>query len=296
MTYKHLGEYIRFVCATYQSNICVKDFVGFIPINKELEKVLTPYLAHTNPYCMYIKQEKKMYQCCISMIPPLYKKCASSDDYFFGVCHAGVFEYVVPIKIDGVLLGSVNASYLGQFRGLSYRMIKRLFRNDKAGLRRALQLFDSHIPTGMGDIETLLPGLRLIAEYLAMTYIGFKSSHVVGNLNDLNNFKDNPVITQALEFISHNYSAQITVKQIAQSCHCSESYINHTFNKSTGVNVNTYINKVRIEHAKNYLLTSSDSITVIALNVGFSDPNYFSKVFSSMLGITATEFRKRYTT
>jgi YesN/AraC family two-component response regulator len=60
------------------------------------------------------------------------------------------------------------------------------------------------------------------------------------------------------------------------------------------MNVNTYINKVRIEHAKDRLLNSKDIMTSIAMDSGFNDPNYFSRVFTRLIGNTPSEFRRRY--
>jgi YesN/AraC family two-component response regulator len=60
------------------------------------------------------------------------------------------------------------------------------------------------------------------------------------------------------------------------------------------MNISTYVNKVRIEHAKDRLLNSKDTMTGIAMDMGFNDPNYFSRVFTRLVGNTPSEFRRRY--
>lgn len=55
-----------------------------------------------------------------------------------------------------------------------------------------------------------------------------------------------------------------------------------------------YVNKVRMEFAKKPLCCSDESIAEIAAAVGFGDPNYFSRVFTQIIGISPTEFRKRF--
>jgi AraC-like DNA-binding protein len=84
------------------------------------------------------------------------------------------------------------------------------------------------------------------------------------------------------------------VAEIAAFCFCSESYLSRIFKKRTGVNINVYINKIRAETAKDYLTNTFDSIADIAMNVGFSDPNYFSRVFANLIGCPPTEFRRRF--
>lgn len=77
-----VGEYLNFIQDRYNIHICIKDFCGFIPINKELDGVMRPFLAHTNPFCMYIKQDKDKYFDCLSMIRKMYNKC----DHLKGNC------------------------------------------------------------------------------------------------------------------------------------------------------------------------------------------------------------------
>ncbi|MBE0601175.1 MAG: helix-turn-helix transcriptional regulator, partial [Firmicutes bacterium] len=104
------------------------------------------------------------------------------------------------------------------------------------------------------------------------------------------------LLRQVLEYVQEHYASHIIVADLAATCCCSESYINHLFTKHFGVSVSTYINKIRIEHAKYALLITTDKISTIATDVGFSEPSYFSKVFGNLLGISPSEFRRRYST
>ena len=58
------------------------------------------------------------------------------------------------------------------------------------------------------------------------------------------------MISLSIDYISHNYDKKISVKQLAHEFHYSESFFNHCFTRKTGVSFSTYVNKVRIEHAK----------------------------------------------
>ena len=81
--YCHINQYLTFLLEHYNLQICIKDFYGFIPINKELDEALQPFLAHTNPFCMYIKSEMSSYHTCLKMIRKMYEKFESRDpDYF----------------------------------------------------------------------------------------------------------------------------------------------------------------------------------------------------------------------
>ncbi|MFV0413723.1 MAG: PocR ligand-binding domain-containing protein, partial [Oscillospiraceae bacterium] len=109
--YGEIGAFLSHLCETYRVQVCIKDFCGFVPINKELDEVLRPFLAHTNPFCMYVKQDKAKYWTCLTMIRKMYNKLDAKNAAFFGVCHAGLGEYVVPISYKEILLGSINIGF-----------------------------------------------------------------------------------------------------------------------------------------------------------------------------------------
>ena len=61
-----------------------------------------------------------------------------------------------------------------------------------------------------------------------------------------------------------------------------------------GVSISTYVNKIRIESAKNYLVSTDLTIAEISMNTGFDDPNYFSRVFARLVSIPPAEYRRRF--
>ena len=144
-------------------------------------------------------------------------------------------------------------------------------------------------------MEQMLAGLELLAEYLGQTYHLLHSaqphSDAAGRYHDSS---EDTILAHALEYIRINYKSRITVTALAVFCHCSDSYLSRISKRRTGVNINVYVNKVRMEFAKSPLCLSDESIAEIAASVGFGDPNYFSRVFTQIIGIPPTEFRKRF--
>jgi YesN/AraC family two-component response regulator len=159
----------------------------------------------------------------------------------------------------------------------------------------ACDLFDQYVSPAAIDVQTMLITLGMVAEYLSITYLHLKDIHSNENLPTKRYYSnEDTIIAHALEYIKRNYASAILVKDVATNCYCSESYINHSFKKRLSMNVTTYISKVRIEHAKHRLLNTNDKMTNIAMDTGFSDPNYFSRVFSKLVGHTPSEFRRRF--
>ena len=65
------------------------------------------------------------------------------------------------------------------------------------------------------------------------------------------------------------------------------------FKNETGMTVNDYTNLYRLEKAKELLIDARLKLYDISSAVGYSDQNYFSKVFKKYEGITPIEYRKK---
>jgi AraC-like DNA-binding protein/ligand-binding sensor protein len=293
--YIKLARFLNYISQTYTVSICIKDFSGFIPIDSDLDKALQPYLAHTNPFCMFVKSEEKQHFRCNDMMRPMAIKCGRGEP-FFGLCYMGVGEYVIPIKSGDMVLGAITAGFFNYRPELSRYLIKRNSRiSSNIDYEKACELFDRYIAAPDIDTEQMIVYLEFAAEYLANTYLHLKNIHA-GEKIPVKRYdsRENTIIAHALEYIKKNFVSPILVRDVAAYCFCSESYINHSLKKRGNMNVSTYINKVRVENAKYRLLHTKDTMTNIALDMGFNDPNYFSRIFARLVGNTPSEFRRRY--
>lgn len=99
-------------------------------------------------------------------------------------------------------------------------------------------------------------------------------------------------LDKIFEYISENYRGNITTAQIAKMCYLNESYLCRFFKKATGITLLSYINEYRIEKAAVLLRNTEENITNVALNAGFSDLNYFSRIFKKNMGCSPKEYRK----
>jgi AraC-like DNA-binding protein len=72
----------------------------------------------------------------------------------------------------------------------------------------------------------------------------------------------------------------------------SKSTVLTQFKKEFHTTVNNYLNSIRLEHSKKMLENSDRTVSEIALDCGFSDQSYFSKMFSAKFGKTPTDYRR----
>ncbi len=97
--------------------------------------------------------------------------------------------------------------------------------------------------------------------------------------------------TSILKYLNHNYNKQIKLKDLAQLFFINKNYACFLFKKYTGMTYSEYLNKIRMEHAKEMLVTTTLTIAEITEKAGYVDYFYFCKLFKKIYGMTPTQFR-----
>ena len=99
-------------------------------------------------------------------------------------------------------------------------------------------------------------------------------------------------LKKALDFIETHYGEPLTVDRVAKEVYLSSSRLSHIIKSELGITLGDYISKVRIEKAEALLKDRELSISQIALEVGFPDQSYFTKVFKKVEKCTPKAFSK----
>lgn len=100
-------------------------------------------------------------------------------------------------------------------------------------------------------------------------------------------------IDQILYHIASHCHEKITTATLAEVSHLNENYLCALFKSRMGRTIGEYIKLFRVEKATGLLKNTNLSITEVALQVGFDDPGYFTRVFKAHTGVTPREFRKK---
>ncbi len=99
-------------------------------------------------------------------------------------------------------------------------------------------------------------------------------------------------VNKAKQYIDENYMKELTLDDVSRVVNISSYYFSKVFKEETGENFIDYLTKLRIDAAKNLLKTTNKSMKEIAVEVGYSDPNYFSRNFKKYTGKTPTDYAK----
>jgi len=110
------------------------------------------------------------------------------------------------------------------------------------------------------------------------------------SLNDKAGHSSN-VIDNALKYIEENYNKDLSVDQVSDYICMNPNYFSSLFKAKTGYSITNYLQKIRIEKAKQLLYDPKNKIFEIAEMVGFVNNKYFFKIFKKETGITPCEYR-----
>ena len=100
------------------------------------------------------------------------------------------------------------------------------------------------------------------------------------------------IIRKAMAYIHEHFAEPIGREDVARYAGVSEGYLSRCFTQETGLSLIHYVARYRVQQAKQSLRISEKSITEIALEVGFSDSNYFSRAFRREVGISPLAYRR----
>ena len=100
-------------------------------------------------------------------------------------------------------------------------------------------------------------------------------------------------IRQARTTLEENFDKHITIPQLARQVGINEAKLKEGFRELYNQSIHNYLQQLRLEKAKQLLLTTEKSVTDITYEIGYSHVKHFTTLFKKVIGITPTEWRKK---
>jgi len=95
------------------------------------------------------------------------------------------------------------------------------------------------------------------------------------------------------DFLAEFYLDPFSLTKVAKYSCMSQYHFSRVFTKTFGESPNTFVTRLRIEKAKNLLITENFSIGKICEMVGYSSVSSFSSCFSKKVGLSPTQYRRK---
>ena len=240
---------------------------------------LLEHNIHTNPFCTFVKTNNDVWEKCIKCQQKLFN--LTDRDLLFGMCHAGVEEYV--FFVDSKTFISVGGYGIHPEKARErISCLSRTYFLDKEELENIYRTGLKHTPEDLEQLKILIHPLCHMISLLQLT---------IGEV--LSQETQSKTFDSILAYVQRNITQDISLRSIAQACSCSESTVSHLFKCYTNKSVKQYIIDYRLQKAKNFLQKSDLSVSDIALLTGFTNANYFSIAFRKYCGLSPTEYKRK---
>ena len=166
-----------------------------------------------------------------------------------------------------------------------------------------LKVISKSISKSEAEVSSVLPeypDVFLLAEFETVepliSLITTACNDICAYITDSQkNSNDNTLIDQVIAYIKANYSdCNFSVQQMADHFNMAQSNLSNYFKEHTGENLLNYITDLKIEKAKNMLITSTLTLKDISIEIGYLNVQSFIRRFKQLVGETPGEFRKRH--
>ncbi len=287
--------------------VILKDFIGFLHIEPNFFEILQAFYIHQCTYCMQIKMNCRLWTECLITKEKLRKRLERNGESFYGVCHAGVGEFVEPIiyrdektkksvVIGAVTLGGyLEKNFLDSITSDEKPQRKYQHLNENREMLR--QYYQESFKCKKVEMDKVKSKLLVIADYLLLLYEQqIKKILKIGKdegVIEKDTLNRNYIVANSIAFIKKHYKEEIRLEDIAKFCHCSKSYISHQFRQTTGKTLKGFINEQRLLEAAKLLKEKDMRISEIGILMGYNDSNYFSAVFKKYFGVSPRVYQGR---
>ncbi len=243
-------------------------------------KELCAYPQNTDClFCQKMKEHPFTAEKCALSDRQVFQECRKTGKLRLYTCHAGLVEGCAPLKQNGRIIGYIM---FGQISDLP--------------TREALNQNISYVCKEYGlDAEEFLRAAKSIRlkRYDTIMHAAkiFEAcvSYII--LNEMLTPEEDKIIARSEAYIQ-THMEDVTVEQLCDHLNISRTCLYDVFRKKTGQGVSGFIRNQQFDAAKSLLADTDLSVREVAQRCGFTDYNYFSRVFKKRFGISPKVLKK----
>jgi AraC-like DNA-binding protein len=131
-----------------------------------------------------------------------------------------------------------------------------------------------HAPSPFGACEAFRKFVDLVSQQMASAF----------------SQREHKIVLAVNQVVEEQGAAQITIQQLAEAVHLSCGHLSRVFRRTTGITLEQFLIRQRLELAKRVLLDPRFNVAEVAERCGFCNPAYFSSVFKKYVKCTPREF------
>ncbi len=271
--------------------IIIEDFYSVLHRYEIIGEYLSDKNWHTNPYCMRIKKNARLWKRCVALKRPTRRSIRKRGEAAFVICYCGVAEYTIPVFINGVNIGTVCAA--GFFAPLSEKITAILAKRTQCDIEEFKKLRQIELRKIENDTEQRLKSYLTVVADMIKDIVGDAPLMKPAQGNNTPDTRQKYFL-QAMDHIDKHCAEDITPKSVAKRVNVSLSYLQHLFMEFSSEGIAGAIRRKRIERACRFLIETDRSVKDIAFSCGFYGTDYFSVVFKRCVGMSPLKFRNSH--
>lgn len=254
--------------------------IRFVLFDTEFHEIIS-YPKENCEFCKLIKKCPQTRRKCNYVDRRSLEKCKEMNSLLLYKCHAGLVEAATPLYENEKIIG--------------YLMFGQITDNsDKSSIYKCLEKWADKYPLNTealgNSIEKItyksIDEIESAAKIMeaCTSYIIYKE--LITPAND-------KIIEDAKTYIEEHLSEDISIEELCVQIGIGRTKLYEIFRKELNMGISKYILRRRLHRAKKLLKTTEDSIPQIAYNVGFSDYNYFSRVYKKHYAKSPKNYRTK---
>jgi len=244
--------------------------------------LMATYPAENSDFCREIRSTAKGLERCIECDRVMLRHCATTHRACTRICHAGLPDSALPLYYQDQLLGFVTYGQLinTSIEAIPYEdILERLHDLDIDTAR----LKEAYLKLPHYDDRKLEAVTTVVSACIRYTV-----------LEKLVSAKGDSRYESILTFIEQHLHEPLHYDMLTHEFHISKSALYELFQQQCGMPVHAYIEKKRMERAAEQLRETDKSVMSIALGVGITDQNYFTRRFKKHYELSPLKYRGQH--
>lgn len=240
------------------------------------------YPTKENCFCNCIKTSPEGAALCDASDRASFEAAKTSGECVIYKCHAGLIEATAPIVSDGFTIGYLmmgqvaNAASPEQLQSLIEHALHKYHSNEaendswKQYAAATPCISDTQIHAAARIMEAC------ISSILYKKLISIEKQQFEQNINT---------------YILNHLTEDLSVDRLCEHLHLSRRKLYEYSEEFLHCSIAKYIKKMRLQHAQTLLSETNLPISTISEQCGFSDYNYFCRIFKQENGMSARSYR-----
>lgn len=241
------------------------------------------YPEDNHNFCNIVRDCPALKKECVRCDNIAMDMCQETTEPYVYTCHMHLLEAAAPIIANREIIGYI---IVGQkMEKASEKRVKeqilKISQKYKMDRDALISMMDDLQTTDMLTMESVIHVVQMCTSFLYRHRFITKRGDTVPSY-------------QIEEYLYEHLGDDLSIPTICNHFHISKSKLYNISKQAFGIGFSDYVRKIRLYEGKRALETTQKSITRIAEDVGFTDVNYFIRMFRQKEGMSPNQYRKAY--